>query len=477
MANVTEPIRRAACVNPAGIAVVRTDHSTVPYWQLDCMIDAVARHLMTNGVAAGQTVGLAITGPDEFRGLVVALALARLGVTSADPALPAERMDLCIVEAGSTTRPNIATLSVDSLLAGIWQSSGDIAPIRIFPDTSRVFRIFASPGITGVPNFAAISHAMMARRVTDSARAIGPVPAVQLCAHGLGSSRDCIRMLRTLGAGKTLVLSDPTQALASIRRHKVTGLSIAPNALRTILLSMAADAPRPSSLQLIEVGGSVLPPRLAAMTRQKLCETLLSHYGSTETGGVASGRLSAFADAQGSVGYIHPGVEVEALDDAGLPLPPGTEGPLRIRGPNVITGYVGDETMSAAAFRDGWFHSGDIGFVSPEGLLSVTGRDDDLINAGGIKLSPRTVEDVLRSLPDVSDAAAFGVPDRMGVQQIWAAIVAPVPVDLSELHIACRLRLADKAPRLIIQINHIPRNANGNLVRAELLRFAANQPP
>ncbi len=477
MANVTEPIRRAAQVNPTGIAVVRADHSAVPYRHFDWMVDAVARHLLTIGLRAGQTVGLAIARPDEFAGLIVALALARLGVASADPALPSERMDLCIVETGCAAKPNVAAVSMDSVLAGIRQSPASAAPVPIQRDASLVFRIFASSSTIGAPNFCAVSHAVMARRVADSLLVTGRLPAVQMYAIGLGNNWGCTRMLRTLSTGGTLVLSSSSQALASIRRHRVGGLSIAPMSLQAILVNMAADAPRPSSLELIEIGGSVVPPRLAALTRQRLCETLFSHFGSAETGGVASGRLSAFADIHGGVGYLHRGVDMEAVDDSGEPLPPGSEGALRIRGPNVIPSYIGDDIASAVAFRDGWFHSGDFGFISPDGLLSVTGREGDQINAGGIKLSPRSVEDVLRALPDISDAAAFAVPDRMGVHQIWAAIVAPVPVDPSALHVACRIRLAEKAPKFLVQVPRIPRNANGKLVRAELLRFAADQPP
>jgi acyl-CoA synthetase (AMP-forming)/AMP-acid ligase II len=475
--NVTEPIRRAAHANPAGVAVVRADHSTVPYQPFDRMIDAMARHLATLGLVAGQTVGLAIEGPDEFAGMLLALALARLGVASADPALPSARMDLCIVEARRPAAPNVATVTVDSLLAGMQQSPEDATPLPIHPDASLMFRIFASSGTTGTPNFSAVSHALMAGRVADSSHAIGRAPSVQLCAIGLGITWGCTRMLRTFWTGGTLAISNPTQALACIRRHKVSAVSITPISLQQVLAAMPADAPRPSSLQLIEVGGSVLSPRLAAMTRQRLCETLFSHFGSTETGGVASGRFSMFADTQEGVGYLRPGVEVEALGDEGSPLPPGSEGALRIRGPHAVTGYVGDDVASATAFRDGWFHSGDLGSVSPDGLLSITGREGDFINAGGIKLSPKIVEDVLRSLPDISDAAAFGVPDRMGVQQIWAAFVAPVPVDPSVVHAACRTRLAEKAPKFLIQVNRIPRNANGKLVRPELARFAADQQP
>jgi acyl-coenzyme A synthetase/AMP-(fatty) acid ligase len=473
--NITEPLRRSARLNPTAVAVVRADHTSVSYRAFDRMIDAAARSLALLGIVAGQTVGLAIAGPDEFAGLIVALALARLGVASADLALPAERMDACIIEGGRADKPGTRSLAIDAVLTGM--TPADALPVTPYRDGSAVFRIFASSGTVGTPSFSAVSHDLMAARVTDSWLAIGRVPAVQICAIGMGITWGCTRMLRTFWTGGTLVLTNPREAVASIRRHQVNALAIAPISLQQVLAAMPAGAVRPPSLEMIEVGGSALPARLGAMVRQKLCDTLFSHFGATETGGIASGPLSGLGHAPGAVGYVHAGMEVQAVDADDRPLPPDTEGLLRIRGANVIAGYFGDEAASARVFRDGWFYCGDIGAVSPDGLLTVSGRDGDFINAGGNKLSPRVVEDVLLSLPQVKEAAAFGVPDRMGVVQIWAAIVPATPVEMTVLQTLCRDKLAEKAPKYIIQMQGLPRNANGKIIRTELIKFATERQP
>jgi long-chain acyl-CoA synthetase len=97
--------------------------------------------------------------------------------------------------------------------------------------------------------------------------------------------------------------------------------------------------------------------------------------------------------------------------------------------------------------------------------------------AGGNKVSPQVIEDVLLSLPQVTEAAAFGVPDRMGVVQIWAAIVAATPVDMAVLQAARRAKLADKAPKFALQVKGLPRNANGKILRTELIAFATARRP
>jgi acyl-coenzyme A synthetase/AMP-(fatty) acid ligase len=470
--NITEPIARSARVTPRSVAVVRADHSTVSYQVFDRMIDAAARALLSLGITAGQTVGLAITGPDEFAGLLVALALARLGAASADPALPPERMDVRIIEGGRTALPEVRAIAIETVLTGMAAPDPDPAPMAPHPDGSTVFRIFGSSGTTGTPNFSAIGHDLMAARVTDSWLAIGRVPAVQICAIGLGITWGCTRMLRTFWTGGTLVLTNPRDAVTAIRRHKVNALSIAPVSLQQLLTAMPAGGTRPPSLEMIEVGGSTLPPGLATMARQKLCDTLFSHFGATEAGGIASGPVSAFGGAQGAVGYVHAGMRVEAVAPNGQPLPPNSEGILRIRGANVINTYVGDTAASAAVFRDGWFYCGDTGSVSPGGLLTISGRDGDFINAGGNKVNPVVIETVLLSLPQVTEAAAFGVPDRMGVVQIWAAIVSATPVEIASLQALCREKLPGKGPKYIVQIKELPRNVNGKIVRTELIKFA-----
>ncbi len=163
------------------------------------------------------------------------------------------------------------------------------------------------------------------------------------------------------------------------------------------------------------------------------------------------------------------------MDEQDRTLPPDNEGVLRIRGATVVSGYLGAPALSAEIFRDGWFYPGDVGAISADGMMSVTGRRGEFINAGGNKLSPQVVEDVLLSLPQVTDAAAFGVPDKLGVVQIWAAIVATTRVENAVLTRLCGERLGEKSPKFIMQLKGLPRNANGKVLREELVKFALTQ--
>jgi acyl-coenzyme A synthetase/AMP-(fatty) acid ligase len=478
--NITDPIHRIARLNPGNIAVIGADHIGVSYSDFDRMIDAAAMHLAGSGVTAGQTVGLGMAGPNEMAGLVVALALARLGAATADITLPAERMAFCIPEGGQALKAHVRSMPMERFWA-------TLPPPRSVPETgdpivhrdgSAIFRVFASSGTTGVAKFSAVSHDLMTRRVMDNWRAIGLLQPVHICAVGMGITWGLTQVLRTLWSGGTIVLSNPAQLALAIQRHRVGSMGIAPVSLRRIVDALPDDARPPPSLMSIEVSGSALPVALRALAEQKLCARLMSHFGATEAGGIASGPFSALGDDPRSVGYVHSGVTVQAVDDDHRPLPPGVEGMLRIGGPNCVTGHFGEDSASPdGAFRDGWFYCGDTGAVSEHGLVTVAGRTGDFINSGGTKVSPQVIEEVLLSLPQVTDAAAFGVPDNLGMVRIWAAIVADTRVETAALKAICHERLGHKSPKVILQMKGLPRNANGKVMREELIRFAMTRQP
>ena len=168
------------------------------------------------------------------------------------------------------------------------------------------------------------------------------------------------------------------------------------------------------------------------------------------------------------MGYGYPGVEIEVVGDDDVSLPAGTEGILRVRSAGCARAYVGDPAASADVFKGGWVYPGDRGIMSNDGFLSIRGRAGDVINQGGLKVNPQVVEDVLMSVPEVVDAAAFGVPDPMGIARIWAAVVADEPLDIGAVEALCRERLKHNAPVSILQLDVLPRNDAGKVMRGEL---------
>src|ERR1700693_1244021 len=169
----------------------------------------------------------------------------------------------------------------------------------------------------------------------------------------------------------------------------------------------------------------------------------------------------------GSVG-LGTGVQISIMDSKGNHLASGDRGEVVIQGPNVVSGYENNPEANAKSFTDGWFRTGDQGFLDADGYLTLTGRIKELINRGGEKIGPREIDEVLLSHPAVAEAVAFGVPHPTWGEEVEAAIVLKEGSDTgaAEVLAFCKERLADyKRPKKIYITKAIPRTATGKIQR------------
>ena len=470
--NITEPIRRLARVAPDAVAIIRRDGSNLTYRALERWIDRVVFHAGPLGLRPGDIVGLAMTPPHQTGGLVLNLAMARMGVACARASLPIERLRLRLFESDN----GAPVPSGDPAFDRAWQAAppaDDDAPVAaMHPDGAAICQVFSSSGTTGLPKEIPVSHDIVARRVVGWWLGNGGGPAVRMIELNLNGSLGFVQILRTLWLGGTLVLPDPRDRAGAIARHGVTTIFAAPFGLAALIDSLPPNAGPFSALQTIETGGSFLPPDLAARAAARLCPTIVSNFGSSEAGIVASAPLSALAAHPGAVGYVFPGVTVEAAAEDGTTLPPGTEGRLRIRSDMNASGYLWDAAASREAFRDGWYDSGDLGSVDPDGMLILSGRVADLIDVGGYKISTRAIELGLLALPGIADAAAFGVPDASGVPRVWAAVRSERPLDRAALARFCDGLPSWQAPQTILRLHDLPRTPAGKINRGALVALA-----
>ena len=476
--NVTEPLRRLALTLPDRPALVGCDDTVIDYETLDELIDLVGLEAERRGLGPGDVVGLDLAGLDQFRALVVALGLARRGVATA--ASLAGGLKLRVLTGGQPAPPpgtppaRQPAERLDQFWDGMAAGRGDIPLGPIHPDPAAPFRIFSSSGTTGRPKTMLIDHRMMARRVYDQSHALIPFSPVHAPAVALSTTWGMTQALRTLWAGGALVLSHTAALHGAVLRHGVTSIACAPIVLAEILAAMPAEAPPPPTLLRVEVSGSALPAKLRRQAEARLCPVVINYIGSAEAGGVASAAFALLdAAPPGAAGYLHPGVRAEAVDENDRPLPPGAQGLLRVRTMAPVAGYLDDPKTTAEQFRDGWFYPGDLGAVTADGLLIVNGRASEVINAGGVKVAPTVIEQALDERPEVIECAAFGAPDSDGVTRVWAAVVADEPVDAAALTAYLASRLGDIAPRRLMQVSSLPRNANGKVLRSVLTEMAA----
>jgi acyl-CoA synthetase (AMP-forming)/AMP-acid ligase II len=166
----------------------------------------------------------------------------------------------------------------------------------------------------------------------------------------------------------------------------------------------------------------------------------------------------------GSAGLPLWGTEIDVVGADHKPLPPGTQGIIRVRSPSVCNGYYNDPEATAAAFRDGWYYSGDLGFLDDDGYLYISGREKNLIKTGGINVAPAEIEDILLSFAEVADAVVIGIPDEKWGTAIKAVVELRPGAQMSEQELLrrCGESLSRyKLPKAVEFVDRLSRNALG----------------
>jgi len=244
------------------------------------------------------------------------------------------------------------------------------------------------------------------------------------------------------------------------------------------VLQVLAERPAPAgaTLRLARSSSAALAPALLTALEQRLGVPVIEAYGMTEAAHqIASNPLPPRPRKPGSVGPAA-GPEIAIMDESGRRLPATSTGEIVIRGPNVTGGYAGNPEANRTAFVDGWFRTGDQGFLDDEGYLYITGRLKELINRGGQKISPREIDEALLEHPAVRQAVAFAVPHPRLGEGIAAAVVTepgPPPAE-SELRRYLARKLAPyKVPQQIVFVESIPKGPSGKLQRIGLAETLA----
>jgi acyl-CoA synthetase (AMP-forming)/AMP-acid ligase II len=458
--NITEPIRFRARLTPDTTAIVETDGSRVSYTMLDACIDGMVGHLQRLGVRPGDIVRVAIQPPDQAAGLALVLGLLRMGATAAEPSLPAPLAHLTLMPASLASA---GTTAFDRT----WMTPA--APVPMAAGGEAVAKIFASSGTTGTPKQAPLTHTMLFRRIARRCLLLPHAAAARVIALGLGGALGFETVLRTLCSGGTIILATAERLAETMAREGATALTCSPFTLRMALEQRDPAAGPIPTLRTIEFGGGPLSRPLYDAALARLCPTLLTQFGCTEVSMITCGPTASLIDRPGAVGFLGPGLEARILDADGAPVPPGRDGLLAVRGETVIDTYL---PGTEGRFADGWFVTGDVARLEADGVLTLVGRDVEIINVGGVKTSPIVLEEALRSLPGVTDAAAFAVPDPAGMNEVWAAIVADPPVEDAVLRAFTDRLPPGLAPEMILHLREIPRDGMGKIRREHLLAAA-----
>ncbi len=453
----------------------------------------LARQLTALGIRSGSRVALLLGNSRPFVELVHALMQLEAVMIPLNLRLtPAElgwqianiQVDLLVYDSPNAEKAQAVIAHVSGLTGQMVADSGPTladmseadfnSPIGF--DPTAVQTIIYSSGTTGQPKGVQLTYGNHFYNAEASYQNLPAGPADRwLTVLPLFHVGGLAIILRGLFYNMPVVLQagfDPAAVNHAIDYEGVTLISVVSNMLAR-MLDQRGDQPYPPAFRTALVGGGPVPAPLL-----ERCATahipVMQTYGMTETASQAVTLAPAEALRKlGSAGKPLPGIELQ-LEHEGQPLGetgPHAVGEILLRGPNITPGYAGRPEATELAWRGGWFHTGDLGWLDDEGFLYIADRRDDLIISGGENIYPAEVEAVLLSHPAIEEAGVVGRPDPKWGQVPVAFVKLRTGFSTTEAEIQtfCAGRLARyKVPVWVIFSDKLPRNATGKLLRRKL---------
>lgn len=496
---VTAAVRRAARKFRDRVALVWQDGSW-SFRQLDEVASNVAAGLLEAGLRPGDRVAVYGRNSDGFLFSWLGCARAGLihvpinyGLTGEELAYivrqSGARAILCDADRLASARAlqDVPALAIIGTLTSNAKADVDVLTLAslgrgVPPDVAvkghDLAQIQYTSGTTSAPKGAMMTH-----------RAI--VTEYLSCIHDLefAEGEHCLAALPLyhtaqmhaftmpqLLAGSTTWLidgPDPERVLGLIERHCIDSFFAPPTVWVSLLRHPQFDSHDLRSLSKLYYGASIMPqPILAEIAHRLPNAGLYNCYGQSEMGPVATVlRPEEHAARPTSAGRPVINVETRIVDENMNDMPPGERGEIVHRSAQLLTGYWQREDETEAAFRGGWFHSGDVGMMDEEGYLYIVDRVRDVINTGGVLVASREVEDALFAHPAVSEVAVVGLPHPKWIEAVTAAVVLRdgAQVEEAELIAYARKKLAPyKVPKSIFFMENLPRNASGKILKREL---------
>lgn len=441
----------------------------IPYGLFATHIERVTRRLAALAIPADARAAVVIK--DRYLHWLVVIGLMRLGVTSTS--LQAQRT---WHDYARTTHVLTDSESVDGRsnieVSGSWytQPAADLPRHVDRPlPWNQPCRIVFSSGTTGTPKKIALTFGMMRMRTLGTTRAHGLNGATRLLSTmGIESVGGFSTPLTCWANGGQIVFAEPAESAGhTVARARPNVILASVDQLKALLDSLPENFHSTEHTH-VYVSGSVVPKSLSLRARACLAQAVYVVYGSTEAGLIALAHAATVDKRPGFTGHVLSTAEVEIVDAQGQVRPAGEAGEIRIRGDGLAQAYLDDPEASARAFREGWFHSGDLATLDENGGLSVLGRIDELMNFGGTKVLPNKIEAVLSGVDAVQDVAVFALEHQGPIALPAAAVVAGDEFSPDAMAQRFRQRFKHLGELHVVRVPSIPRNEMGKVMRMQL---------
>jgi long-chain acyl-CoA synthetase len=484
----------AAATWPGSVALIEAASGAGLTWaQFDAAAHGAARRLLDAGVAPGDRVVLRLpTSPDFAVSLFGVLRAGGIAVPLSPQSPAPELLQLLEHSGAKLIVEREASEDLPEGVATLAPATEPGEPVEAIGAGEDIAVISYTSGTTGPPRGVMLSHRALLANLTQlgevkptvldrNDRVLITIPIFHV--YGLGPG-----LLHSVAVGATVVLAerfDAHRALEVCTRYRVTSITGVP-AMYAEFAAIPADelGAGLSTIRRLTSGAAPLHPKVLATIREATGLGVFEGYGLTECAPVVTTTLVTGYPKPGSVGSPLPGVELRLVDSDGnadpVELDPddlddtfdeehGGTGLVSIRGDNLFSGYWPDGAQGPDA--DGWFRTGDVGYLDVDGDLHLVDRANDLIIVNGFNVYPHEVENVIGELADVAEAAVIGVVDERSGEAVKAFVVPVAGASLSEQQVVehCQARLAGyKVPHTVEFAESLPHSATGKLRRLRL---------
>jgi fatty-acyl-CoA synthase len=490
-------LRRSALRDPDKTAIVYGEVRQT-YAELDATVNRTANALTARGVRQGDRIALFSHNSHGF--VVASLALAKLGaiMVPINFMFGPDEVGYILEHSGASG------VIVEDALVGVVQRAGTPPGVRCAIgdapegwepfDDLMAFAKASEPVVTiGDDDPLALSYTSGTESRPKGAKLTSRSLIAQFvsCMVDGEMTRDDIEvhpmplfhcaqlycfLMPSLYLGATNIVlpgADPASILSAIETERATKLFCPPTVWIGVLRHPEFGHRDVSSLRKGYYGASAMPVEILREIAERLpAVRLFNFYGQTEMSPMATLlRPQDQLRKAGSAGKPSINVETRVVDDNDEPVPTGEVGEIVHRSPHAMLGYWNDPEKTAEVFRNGWFHSGDLGVIDADGYLSVVDRKKDMIKTGGENVASREVEETIYAHPAVQEVAIFGISHPRWIEAVTAAVVLRDGEELTEADVVafCRERLAGfKVPKYIVLVDDLPKNASGKILKREL---------
>ena len=494
--SIARVLEQQALRNPTALALLAPGRVPMTYGCLYESTQKVVRQLSKLGLGKGDTVAVVLPNGPEMAAAFLAVASCST-CAPLNPSYRAKEFEFYLTDLG--VRAAIVQAGVESPVLSVAQKCG-ISLVALQPAAEALagsFDLMASPsgtlhvdgvvnpqdvalvlhtsGTTARPKIVPLTHSNLcssARLVRDTLhltqddRCLNVMPLFHI--HGLIAA-----LLASLAAGGSVVCTPGFNAPTIfdwLQSFEPTWYTAVPTMHQAILAraKMRQGSVR-KGLRFIRSCSAALPPGVMMDLEGLFQAPVIEAYGMTEASHqMASNPLPPLPRKPGSVG-LAAGSDVAIMDEQGYLLADGARGEVVVRGAGVTSGYLNNPEANQKSFSNGWFRTGDQGYLDPDGYLFLTGRIKELINRGGEKIAPREIDEVLLDHPAVAEAVAFAMPDARLGEEVAAAVVLKSDVTEREIQEFAAARLAEfKVPRRVVIVPEIPKGPTGKLQRIGL---------